>query len=149
MPKKSKSGGPFAGGKNFFEKGIDILEYLNIIILETAREATQVENEMAYARRAELLKALSHPLRLRIVRGLLINGCRNVGCMEEHTGQSQSCISQHLMRLKAAGVVRAARAGNEVYYEVADPAAAAVVSALFGDRAEDYQWTAEEAAGNQ
>ena len=109
----------------------------------------QVETEMAYAQRAELLKALSHPLRLRIVRGLLINGCRNVGCMEEHTGQSQSCISQHLMRLKAAGVVRAARAGNEVYYEVADPAAAAVVSALFGDRAEDYQWTAEEAAGNQ
>ena len=30
-----------------------------------------------------------------------------------------------------------------------DPASVAVVSALFGDRAEDYQWTAEEAAGNQ
>ena len=108
-----------------------------------------MENEMGYARKAELLKALSHPLRLRIVRGLLINGCRNVGCMEANTGQSQSCISQHLMRLKAAGVVRAARAGNEVYYEVAAPEAAAVVSALFGDRAEDYQWPAEEAAGNQ
>ena len=27
--------------------------------------------------------------------------------MEANTGQSQSCISQHLMRLKAAGVVKA------------------------------------------
>ena len=100
-----------------------------------------MEQEVCYARKAELLKALSHPLRLQIVRGLLVNGCRNVGCMEGHTGQSQSCISQHLMRLKAAGIVRAARSGNEVYYEVADPEAAAVVAALFGDREEEYQCT--------
>ena len=99
------------------------------------------ELEACYTQKAELLKALSHPLRLRIVRGLLFSGCRNVGCMEANTGQSQSCISQHLMRLKAAGVVRAARSGNEVYYEVADPEVAAVISALFGDREEDYQCT--------
>ena len=84
-----------------------------------------------YAGNAELLKALAHPLRLRLVRGLLKCGCRNVGCMEANTGQSQSCISQHLARLKAAGVVKAARAGNEVYYELAAPRAAAVIAALF------------------
>ena len=84
-----------------------------------------------YAGNAELLKALAHPLRLRLVRGLLERGCRNVGCMGANTGQSQSCISQHLARLKAAGVVKAARAGNEVYYELADPRAAAVIAALF------------------
>ena len=88
-----------------------------------------------YEEKAELLKALAHPL----VRGLLKCGCRNVGCMEANTGQSQSCISQHLMRLKAAGVVKAARSGNEVYYEIANPEVAAVLSALFGDREEEYQ----------
>ena len=95
--------------------------------------------EAPHGGRAHLLKALAHPLRLRIVRGLLRCGCRNVGCMEEHTGQSQSCISQHLMRLKAAGVVKAERLGNEVYYEIADREVAAIVSALFGDREEDYR----------
>ena len=100
-----------------------------------------MELEACYARKAELLKALSHPLRLRIVRGLLVNGCRNVGCMEANTGQSQSCISQHLMRLKAAGIVKAERSGNEVYYEVADAEVAAVIAALFGDREEEYQCT--------
>ncbi|WP_297720266.1 helix-turn-helix transcriptional regulator [Intestinimonas sp.] len=98
-----------------------------------------MENGKApYQEKTELLKALSHPLRLQIVRGLLVGGCRNVRCMEEGTGQSQSTISQHLMRLKAAGVVKCQRSGNEMYYEVADPQAAAVVAALFGDEAEDY-----------
>lgn len=93
---------------------------------------------VSYEEKAELLKALSHPLRLRIVRGLLKNGCRNVGCMEGSTGQSQSCISQHLTRLKAAGIVKAERAGNEMYYEIANGQVAAVVAALFGDREEDF-----------
>ncbi|MGN8875713.1 ArsR/SmtB family transcription factor [Pseudoflavonifractor sp. HCP28S3_F10] len=91
-----------------------------------------------YEEKAELLKALAHPLRLRIVRGLLKCGCRNVTCMERNTGQSQSCISQHLAKLKATGVVRAVRAGNEVYYEIADPGVGAVVAALLGEREEDY-----------
>ena len=91
--------------------------------------------ESIYLEKAELLKALSHPVRLRIVRGLLHCGCRNVGCNEANTGQSQSCISQHLMRLKAA------RSGNEVYYEVSDPQTAAVIAALFGEREEEYHCT--------
>ena len=91
-----------------------------------------------FEEKAALLKALAHPLRLRIVRGLLMCGCRNVSCMEEKTGQSQSCISQHLSKLRAAGIVRAERSGNEVYYTIADPSVAAVVAALLGEREEDY-----------
>lgn len=93
-----------------------------------------------YEEKAELLKALAHPLRLRIVRGLLICGCRNVSCMEEKTGQSQSCISQHLSKLRAAGIVRAERSGNEVYYTVTDRSVAAVVAALLGDQEENYHY---------
>ena len=102
------------------------------------------DSSALYHEKAELLKALAHPLRLQIVRGLLVCGCRNVGCMEANTGRSQSCISQHLMRLKAAGVVKAARSGNEVYYEVADPEVAAVVAALFGEEEEGYQCTTSQ-----
>ena len=103
------------------------------------------EQKVDYEGRAALLKALAHPVRLRIVRGLLVCGCRNVGCMEANTGQSQSCISQHLMRLKAAGVVKCSRSGNEVYYEIANPEVAAVIAALFGDREGEYQCTTSRA----
>ena len=57
--------------------------------------------------------------------------------MEANTGQSQSCISQHLMRLKAAGVVKAARSGNEVYYQVADPRVEGIIRALFAGEESD------------
>ena len=96
------------------------------------------EERELYEEKSERLKALAHPLRLQIVRGLLVGGCHNVRCMEAGTGQSQSTISQHLMRLKAAGIVKCERVGNEVFYDVADPNAAAVVAALFGEEKEAY-----------
>lgn len=109
------------------------------MILEILNVGEPMNQESAlYEEKAEMLKALSHPLRLCIVRSLLKNGCRRVSCIEEHTGQSQSCISQHLMRLRAAGIVKAERSGNEVYYDIADRRIAAVISALFGDKEEDY-----------
>jgi ArsR family transcriptional regulator len=91
-----------------------------------------------YGKRADLLKALAHPVRLQIVHDLLKNGCRNVRCMEIHIGMSQSCISQHLQRLRAAGVVAADRVGNEVYYRAASPEVAALVAALMKEEATGY-----------
>ena len=92
--------------------------------------------EERYSEEAELLKALAHPLRLEIVHGLMCCGCRNVGCMVSHTGHSQSCVSQHLARLKAAGVVRAERSGNEVYYALDDPRVPGLLQALFPEEAQ-------------
>lgn len=97
------------------------------------------ENIDLYPKKAELLKALAHPVRLQIVRGLLKEGCRNVTCMEQRLGQSQSSISQHLAKLKAAGVVRARRSGNEVYYEAASPEVAQCIAVLFGDDPDSYE----------
>ena len=91
--------------------------------------------EEQYEEKAELLKVLAHPVRLRIVRGLLKEGCRNVSCMERNLGQSQSSISQHLAKLKLAGIVRSRRSGNEVYYEAASRKVAELIAVLFGDGA--------------
>ena len=91
-----------------------------------------------YEERAALLKALSNPVRLQIVHGLLRNGCRNVSCMEKGTGMSQSCISQHLQKLRAAGIVTAERAGNEVYYRAANEEVALLLAALLGEEKENY-----------
>ena len=97
-----------------------------------------MEEQIDYEERASLLKALSNPIRLQIVHGLLISGCHNVGCMEASTGMSQSCISQHLQKLRAAGVVSTERSGNEVIYHVSSPVAAGVVAVLMGEEASTY-----------
>jgi len=97
-----------------------------------------MENRIDYEERAELLKALAHPVRLEIIHGLLKMGCRNVRCMENHIGISQSSISQHLQRLRAVGAVTAERCGNEVYYRVDSVQLARLIAAVTGEEAEAY-----------
>ena len=97
-----------------------------------------MENRIDYTVKASLLKALSNPIRLQIVHNLLRSGCHNVSCMEKNSGMSQSCISQHLQKLRSAGVVTARRSGNEVYYSAASPEVAALVASLFGEEADSY-----------
>lgn len=89
-----------------------------------------MEKRTDYEKQAELLKALAHPVRLQIVDHLVKRGCRNVRCMEHHIGMSQSGISQHLQRLRSAGVVEAERIKNEVYYRVTSRQAEVLLAAL-------------------
>ena len=62
---------------------------------------------------AEALKALGHPVRLRMVQEL--KSLKSCCCADmcECFPQSQSTISQHLSVLKAAGIVSFERNGNK------------------------------------
>ena len=97
-----------------------------------------MEIRINYQDKAAVLKALSNPVRLQIVHGLLLTGCRNVGCMERNIGMSQSCISQHLQKLRSEGILSAERTGNEVYYRVSSQEAARIVAALLGEEVDQY-----------
>ncbi len=68
----------------------------------------------------KLVKALAHPIRLEIIH-LLRTHALTVGQIVQMLGLRQAYVSQHLLTLKQAQVVRASRAGKEMYYEVADP----------------------------
>ncbi len=68
---------------------------------------------------ARALKAISHPLRLKI---LCVVGGQEV-CVQdivEAVGTSQSNISQHLAILRDKGVLQTRKDANRVYYRVAD-----------------------------
>lgn len=65
----------------------------------------------------ERLRALAHPLRLRILEAL-DEAERNVGEIEAITRIAQPALSQQLGVLRQAGLVRAHRQGKLVYYEV-------------------------------
>lgn len=80
---------------------------------------------------AELLKVLAHPVRLCIVKGLLENGECNVTYMQSCLETPQSTVSQHLQKLKAAGIIEGRRNGLEIYYKVCNDKAARVIRALF------------------
>ena len=66
------------------------------------------------------LKAISHPLRLKI---LCILGENEVSVQDivENVGTSQSNISQHLAILREKGILTTRKEANRVFYRVDDP----------------------------
>ena len=70
-------------------------------------------------RASRSLKAMSHPLRLKILCTL---GDREISVQDivEHVGTSQSNISQHLAILRDKGILLSRKDANRVYYKVGD-----------------------------
>lgn len=84
-----------------------------------------------YEKNAELLKAMAHPVRLCILRGLLDEGESNVSYIQSCIGVPQSSVSQHLQKLKSAGVIESRRHGVEIYYQVSNDIASRLMNILF------------------
>ncbi|HXQ16747.1 MAG TPA: metalloregulator ArsR/SmtB family transcription factor [Caulobacteraceae bacterium] len=78
---------------------------------------------------ARLLRALANERRLMILCQLAGRE-RSVGEIQPHVGLSQSALSQHLAVLREEGVVATRREGQTIWYRIADPAAAKVITAL-------------------
>ena len=80
-------------------------------------------------RASRSLKAMSHPLRLKILCTL---GDREVSVQEivEYVGTSQSNISQHLAILRDKGILASNKVANRVYYRVDDPRTLALISMM-------------------
>src|ERR1035437_10387387 len=70
--------------------------------------------------RAEILKALAHPVRVLIVE-TLAKGDRCVCELNKLADIDQSNISRHLASLKKAGLVTDRREGMKVFYSLQTP----------------------------
>lgn len=86
------------------------------------------ENDIDLASRS--LKAMAHPLRLKIL--CLLGGNPEVSVQDivEHVGTSQSNISQHLSILRDKGILASRKDANKVYYRISDQKIVALIGSL-------------------
>jgi len=79
-----------------------------------------IDREEDIQQAAQAIKAVAHPLRLKI---LCVLGDREVSVQDivELVGTSQSNISQHLAILRDKGVLATRKDANRVYYRIGDP----------------------------
>ncbi len=70
--------------------------------------------------KADLFKAMGHPVRIRILE-LLRDGERSVSDLQAELGTEMSSVSQQLAILRNRGLVSGRREGTTVYYSVVDP----------------------------
>lgn len=75
-----------------------------------------------YRKRAAILHAISHPVRLQILE-ILAQRPTCVCDLVAQTRQRQAYISQHLMLLRQAGIVKSTRLGLNIQYELTQPEA--------------------------
>jgi ArsR family transcriptional regulator len=67
---------------------------------------------------SEVLKILGHPVRLCILNRLLENGPCNVATLQHCLRQPQSTVSQHLQKLRSAGLIHSSSKGPEKIYTI-------------------------------
>lgn len=78
---------------------------------------------------AELLRALAHPMRLRILCRLL-DGEVSVAGFESELGLKQPNLSQQLGQLREAALVTTRRAAKSIFYSLADERVRYILDAL-------------------
>jgi DNA-binding transcriptional ArsR family regulator len=80
---------------------------------------------------AEGFRLLADPTRIKILWALL-QGESSVACLAELVGAPPTAVSQHLAKLRLAGLVRGRREGTFVHYSAADAHVRALLAeALF------------------
>ncbi|PSL02861.1 ArsR family transcriptional regulator [Haloactinopolyspora alba] len=70
-------------------------------------------------RAADAMRMLAEPTRVKIMWALL-QGESSVNCLAELVGSTSTAVSQHLAKLRLAGLVSSRRDGTFVYYHAAD-----------------------------
>ena len=69
---------------------------------------------------ADTIRMLGHPERLKMVE-VLEGGEATVSDIQEALELPQAIVSQHLARMRGAGIVAARRDGVRVYYRIVEP----------------------------
>ena len=81
---------------------------------------TLAQDDEKAARIADVLKAVAHPLRIRIV-AILCRGEQNVNALAEMLGAPQAIVSQQLRILRLHDLVAATRQDGFAWYRLAEP----------------------------
>lgn len=95
----------------------------------TAVTAHRVDSEQLTVA-AEVLRHLADPTRLHLLR--LLRTENDVTALTAQVAASRSSVSQHLARLRLAGLVDTRRDGRRVYYRIASDHLSTLVDEALG-----------------
>lgn len=86
---------------------------------------------------------IAHPLRLRILEYLDVNGSSSVSAITKALNAEQVMVSQSLRKMRDADLVRTKRRGLFIYYEICEEYPASIFACLrrlYGYMTDDFQY---------
>jgi ArsR family transcriptional regulator len=110
------------------KRDLQRLDDMSVVAEKVADVLITNEDDIHLASRS--LKAMAHPLRLKILCILGGNTEVSVQDIVEQVGTSQSNISQHLTMLRDKGILASRKDANKVYYRIGDPKILQLIGSL-------------------
>jgi DNA-binding transcriptional ArsR family regulator len=89
------------------------------------------DDEKRIDKAAYVLKAVAHPLRIKIIQMLNDNKELNVSSIYKNLNAEQSLISHHLINMRDKGILDIRRSGKNIYYFLVDNAVSDVVECIY------------------
>lgn len=90
-----------------------------------------LDDEKKIERAAYVLKAVAHPLRIKIIQMLNENKELNVSTIYKNLNAEQSLISHHLINMRDKGILDIRRSGKNIYYFLVDSAVSEVIDCIY------------------
>ncbi|WP_375443629.1 ArsR/SmtB family transcription factor [uncultured Fibrella sp.] len=90
-----------------------------------------MEEEKKIEKAAYVLKAVAHPLRIKIILMLQENSELNVSAIYKNLNAEQSLISHHLINMRDKGILEIRRSGKNIYYFLVDNAVAEIIDCIY------------------
>ena len=90
-----------------------------------------LDEEKRIDKAAYVLKAVAHPLRIKIIQMLNENKELNVSAIYKNLNAEQSLISHHLINMRDKVILEIRRSGKNIYYFLVDNAVAEIIDCIY------------------
>lgn len=94
-------------------------------------KTTVMDDEKRIDKTAYVLKAVAHPLRIKIIQMLHRNTELNVSTIHKNLNAEQSLISHHLINMRDKGILDIRRSGKNIYYFLVDNSVSEIIECIY------------------
>jgi len=77
-----------------------------------------IANRLVDVLDSKFFKTLSEPVRVQILRFILLNGRADIGTIAENMPQDRSVISRHLNLMQEVGILNAEKESRHMFYNI-------------------------------
>ena len=82
------------------------------------KKQVEIANKLVDVMDSKFFKSLAEPVRVQIIRYLLLNGRADIGTIAENMPQDRSVISRHLNLMQEVGILDCEKESRHMFYSI-------------------------------
>jgi len=82
------------------------------------QQQLEIANRLVDVLDSKFFKTMSEPVRVQILRFILLNGRADIGTIAENMPQDRSVISRHLNLMQEVGILNAEKESRHMFYSI-------------------------------